>query len=73
VLGIHEQWQESLIKFHKKFGGRMFSDELLVHRASINKATDRKSQLEHLIVALELQDPWDSSLYEHAKRLFIAT
>lgn len=45
----------------------MFSDELLVHRASINEAIDRKSQLQQLMAALELKDSWDSALYDYAK------
>ena len=69
-VGIQEHWEQSVIKFHEKFGGRMFSDELLVHRASINEAIDRKSQLQQLMAALELQDPWDSALYDYAKLVF---
>jgi hypothetical protein len=69
-VGIQEHWEQSVIKFHEKFGGRMFSDELLVHRASINEAIDRKSQLQQLMAALELQDPWDSALYDYVKLVF---
>ena len=73
-LGIHEKWKESVERFHKLFGGKLFSDELVNHRASKSLAASRVHQLINIMKTHSSHhqyiDPWDTALYKHALNVF---
>lgn len=75
-IGISERWNESVETFHKLFGGKLFSDELLPQRVSKLAAINQRRYLEdamhnHLVTSSSGSfDPWDTVLYRHALDIF---
>jgi hypothetical protein len=65
-----EYWEKSIRLFHAKFGGKMFSDELVEQRASKPHLQYKKNLLAQTIKRLLGQDPWDTPLYEYGLQLF---
>ena len=77
ILGIHEQWEKSVRSFHKQYGGKLFSDELLKHRASksivhqrVNLLLKAAATQSSVIPQSHLRDHWDNELYQYALTVF---
>ncbi len=67
-IGIQEYWNQSISLFHKKYGGTMYLDELLVTR----RASSPREEIEIFEALREsnLQDEYDQALYDYALRRF---
>lgn len=68
--GLTEQWEASIDLFHSRFGGKLFSDELLNQRSAKENMRQVSANFVHLMHKAGLQDPYDGPVYEHAKKLF---
>ena len=74
--GIFERWNQTVESFHARFGGRLFSDELLAQRSAKAGTQQQRRALERIIRQHSGggggPDPFDTDLYSYAKQLYAA-
>lgn len=69
VIGLTSQWNVTVETFHKKFGGKLFLDELQPAAAKL-KFTALKERVEEMMLKSGYSDPWDEELFKYADFLF---
>jgi len=67
---LTSQWNTTVQTFHKKFGGKMFLDEMVEGKVKLKFST-LKSHVQEMLNDSGYSDPWDAELFQHAEKLFL--
>lgn len=66
-VGLYEQWNQSVVLFHKLHGGKLYLDEL---RRPFSNPKREDLKVANSLAVGSIRDPYDEELYEFAKTMF---